>query len=198
MQGPILIFLLIVVVSMVIGAVSQVLKVAQKAAPPPRARPRPAAARPASGEIDRFLEEIDRLRKKKAEGAADRPTSQPPVARPVKVAKVLPPTEARRPKRRPDVPPVAKPAAPPPRLADLPMATPVVEPAAFVRSEVTAQPRLAALPKVTSGPAVSASLGQQRQNRFKRDLTALLASPQATPMAVVLTEILGPPKCRKG
>jgi hypothetical protein len=197
MAGPILVFLVIVVISMVIGAVSQVLKAAQQAAPPPRARPRPAAAaRPASGDIDRFLEEIDRLRKKKAEGGTtpERPAAPPPVAKPVKVAKALPAAK----RRRVDPPTVASPL-PVPRTADAaPVPVPVAAPDAYQRSEVTAQPRLAAPLRAGGGPGVTASPGQPRRTKFGRDLAALLASPQATPMAVVLTEVLGPPKCRKG
>lgn len=220
MQGPILVFLMLVVISAVIGAVSQVLKNAAQQ-PPPQARPRPrpaAAAKPASGDIDKFLEEIDRLRRKRAEAEAvdvssrrEDPPVAKPVARPVKssqaqVARAVPPPETRR--RRKQEPPTPPPAETKPaqkwiRVSERPTLPSTPEPLAHPpethhRPVVTAPLQLPALPKVTSGPVVTASPGQQRQTPFARQLKALLTSPQAVPMAVVLGEILGPPKCKRG
>ena len=97
------------------------------------------------------------------------------------------------------------------RLADLPVAVPAAAPPADdpFRMEVTAPQRvtsgpmvtaplrLAALPKVTSGPKVTASPSHRQRTVFDRELGAILSSPSAIPLAVVLTEILGPPKCRQ-
>lgn len=215
MQGPLLVFLMLVVISAVIGAVSQVLKnAAQQPAPMARPRPRPAAGqKPAATDIDKFLEEIDRLRKRKAEADGSE-RSEPPVAAPVArpparpqpqpTARAVPTAEPRR-KRKPDPQPKAetKPTARPVRVNDLPVAPAVSKapppPAAEShRPVVTAPLQLAALPKVTSGPMVTASPNQPKKTAFSRQLTGLLATPQAVPMAVVLAEILGPPKCRQG
>src|SRR5438309_1691403 len=87
----------VVVISAVVGAIAQFLnKLNEAAAPPPRAGgPRPAA--PAAGkDMDRFLAEIDRLRRKAAaEAAGEQPpprSAAPPKAQPV--ARAAPVTPA--------------------------------------------------------------------------------------------------------
>lgn len=179
---PLLIFIVIVVLSAIIGGLAQVLRNQQQTeqtrAATARAASRDAAnqsGRSGSGDIDRFLEEIDKLRKKPA-GDATGPAAPPPVAR--KVATPIadvPTVEPRRPR-------VADPIRPASRLDDLPVA-PIVTP--------PSKPLPIAKPTAAPGRAPMV------QTEFGKQLMALLATKQAVPMAVVLHEILGPPKSRQ-
>src|SRR5947207_573756 len=112
-MNGLIVFVVIVVLSAVIGAVSQVLKNQQQAEQARAARARAAnrggdADRDrregrASSDIDRFLEEIDKLRRKSAAGGR----AEPPTAAPVAKRATRPPA---------DVPTVERSRKP--RLAD--------------------------------------------------------------------------------
>src|SRR5687768_435875 len=90
-MGPFLFLVVaVVVISVVVGAIAQVLnKLNEAAAQPPRPNgPRPANP-PAGKDMDRFLAEIDRLRRKAAAEAAGEPP--PPRPAPARAAPVTPP-----------------------------------------------------------------------------------------------------------
>src|SRR6187549_1311023 len=88
-MGPLVILILaIVIISAVVGAIAQFLNKLNEANAPPARRPAGAGNKPVDRDMDRFLAEIDRLRKKNAEAAQqqqpqEETAARPPVARPV-------------------------------------------------------------------------------------------------------------------
>jgi hypothetical protein len=188
------IFVAIVILSAIIGAVSQALKNQQQAEQARRAQARAAnrggggagAGRAGASDIDRFLEEIDKLRRKSTSGERERerPPAVPVARRVPRPTPVEVPTVSPR-KMRPSeetartfevTAAVALPSlqAPLPRLEDLPTA-----------------PVGAARPIGTPPPQTSG------RTEFATQLGALLGSHQALPLAVVLQEVLGPPKSKR-
>jgi hypothetical protein len=187
------------------------------------ARPAPPAeddehdggtVRPGASEMDRFLAEIDRLRRKAAAGNASPPAAQPaaqpvaPVVQPVK------PPAGERPRARV----VAELAEPP--SYNVPTAAPVPPTSSAVPSfgtspqaptrEAPVAAQVEQLPvaqvlRATSSTGAPATKVTRFQNRprpasktnFGKNLTAMLASGQGVAMAVVLQEILGPPKAKQ-
>jgi hypothetical protein len=158
--------------------------------------PRPPQRRPAT-DLDRFLEEARRRR----EAAARPAPPPPPVARPPepRPAERLPlrQREQARPTavtRRPEPPP------PPP----LPLAEAVTvrraEPVAEARPAVVVE----AVPAPPPPPAPPAPATVEVRARtatgaaVQDQVAALLRSPRGAGAAFVLTEILGPPLCRRG
>jgi|GEM_PF-1119493 len=158
--------------------------------------------RPASSDMDRFLAEIDRLRRKAAANP-NPPTAQPGSA--VPVAPVVQPTKPAADRPRPRVvaelaePPASSPTAPsfgtspqapartappPAQIEELPVAT-VLKTTSATGAPATKVTRMAPRPR----PAAKTNFG--------KNLTALLGSGQGVAMAVVLQEILGPPKAKK-
>lgn len=183
------IFVAIVILSAIIGAVSQALKNQQQAEQARRAQARAAnrggggAGRAGASDIDRFLEEIDKLRRKSASGERER--ERPPTV----------PVARRAPRPAPAPVPTVSPRKP--RLSEETART----------FEVTAAPtRSAPLPRVEEpppAPVVSARpIGTpapqpRAKTEFAAQLGALLGSQQALPLAVVLQEVLGPPKSKR-
>jgi hypothetical protein len=157
---------------------------------------------PAS-DIDRFLAEIDRLRQKGGATSAPKPAAKAapvPTVVPVKKQRL-----ADAPQPAPFVttaaPPQGSSRSAPINREDLPVATVVgsVPPQA-----PRVQPTGTSPPTVTRPPAkVRAAVGSSVtrtavvQTPFGQQLVALLSSPQSVPMAVVLAEILGDPKCKQ-
>jgi hypothetical protein len=244
-MGPPLIALIIaiVIISAVVGAIAQFLNKLNEMNAPPAGRPAGAGrpngmpARPPSADkdMDRFLAEIDRLRKRNAEGAnpsaappkptrqdedRSRPSVATPVARPTPTSRPADRTPDRGTDRGNDRPkprvvaelaePVARPeptarrgvdrgamAAPPAPVApgslspdrgrpeDLPVATVVAPTSSTGAPEASRITRFSGRPR----PAAKTALG--------RDLTALLGSPNGVATAIILQEVLGPPKCKK-
>ncbi|HET6575746.1 MAG TPA: hypothetical protein VFG68_19250 [Fimbriiglobus sp.] len=213
-MNALIIFIVLVVLSAIIGAVSQALKNQQQAEQVHAARGR-ADNRAASddrregraaSDIDRFLEEIDKLRRKSAAGGgAPPPVVAPPVSRrannrPVAPSEVPTVEPVRKPSRVAGDPTFAAPAAPVarsvptshravaplPRLEDLPVAPVVVGLSGVFSPSVVTRPRMLADPRPVA------------KTEFAAQLAALLTSKNAVPMAVVLQEILGPPKCKRG
>lgn len=161
------------------------------------------AVRTPTSDMDRFLAEIDRLRRKQT---ADPPPAQPGSATPVApvVQPIKPPPERERPRARvvaelaetsaaaanaaagfstmPQAPTRAAPVAG--QIEELPVAQ-VLRPSSSTGAPAT---------KVTKffGRARPAA-----KTNFGKNLTALLGSGQGVAMAVVLQEILGPPKAKK-
>jgi hypothetical protein len=175
---------LIVVIAFAVGLLSWIFGKAEQ--PQARRRP-PGMDGPAPGnrpqtEIERFLEEISRMKRRAAEeqrgGATEdipRPASRPvPVPRPKRVERMPRPAPSLPPRERP----AAIVAAPPPVPAPPPLegvGVAAVEPPSSRAPQVMIRSR--------TTPA-AAQLG------------SLLRSPQALQAAVLLHEILGPPRCR--
>ena len=186
-MNGILIFIAIVVISSTIGAVSRWLKNQQQEEQARLARERSGtrAARPETGTdtIDRYVAEIERLRQRKAGGAAAQrdPAAAKPVVRKARVADAPPVV---KPSQR------AKPAAV--RVEDLPVAPvvarptlpPVVTPGGSLfpqgGGDLTARPEIAA-EKLTQVPP----------------FLALLSSPKGLATAMAISIVLGPPRCKQ-
>ena len=147
-----------------------------------------------TSDIDRFLAEIDRLRKKAQGGPAPAPKAKPVVARPVAEAK---------PKRaRLEMPPGAL-------IPTVAMARPVPGEGAVVRAVPVAAPAIFTPPGSVRVEAPEATVrtvqaagqntgGRQQLSPFGRQLSAVLAGKQSLALGVVLSEIFGPPKSRQG
>jgi hypothetical protein len=169
--------------------------------PPPEARPRAAAA-PAGGaprqgnsDMDRFLAEIDRLRRK---AAAEQPQQTSASAQPV--APVVQPAKPSPDKPKPRV--VAELADPAAAAFTAPHAP--ARPTA-VAAQIEDLPVAAVLKATATTGAPAATKVTRFHNRprpasrtnFGKNLTALLGSGQGVAMAIVLQEILGPPAAKK-
>src|SRR5262245_13768114 len=192
----------IIIISSVVGAVAKLLNNMNEMNKPARNRPVPRAdggggggvVRQSSSDMDRFLAEIDRLRKKNADAPPPQRGESVPVAPVVQPAK--PPERPRQrvvaelaePVARPtDLgfgPPVAPAATTGPKAGDLPMAT-VVTPPAGTGAPATRVTRLATRPR----PAP--------KTPFAKNLTTLLGTGQGLALAIVLSEVMGPPKSKK-
>jgi hypothetical protein len=141
---------------------------------------RPANRNPGS-EIDRFLQEIERMKKKSGE---ERP--EPPKPNRAPLPKVLP-VVAKPPRVRPVAPrvsvgPANAESVPVIAIERMPTSTPSAAALRPVGTLVTA-PKAIARPRRLS-PALDGAL-------------RLLRSPQSAASAIVLNEILGPPKCKR-
>jgi hypothetical protein len=179
-------------------------------------RPPPAATgpehtggtvRPASSDMDRFLAEIDRLRRK----AAANPPAPPQSGASAPVAPVVQP--AKPPPEKPRARVVAElaepPATTPPTVQPISAGSFGTSPQAPTRDAPIAgqveQLPVAQVLKASSSTGAPATKVTRLASRprpasktnFGKNLTALLASGQGVAMAVVLQEILGPPKCKK-
>ena len=152
------------------------------------------AARQPSSDMDRFLAEIDRLRKKAAE-APPPPPNQAPAAPVVQPEKRPDRQDRPRPRVVAEVAELPKQdlgfAAPP-----VPTVAPVQKPGELPVATVLAPP------STTGGPAtrVTRFAGRARpvaKTPFAKNLTSLLATSQGLALAIVLQEILGPPRSKK-
>jgi hypothetical protein len=147
-----------------------------------------AASAPApkggTSDIDRFLQEIDKLRKREGGLPSPPPTPKPTVAK-VAVAKAKP---------------VAKERATEPAYNSPPPPAP--------KSEEASTKAYASTPPMTSmaaftpppSPILDSKIGAKAKptpkTQFARNLVDLLSNKQSVPLAVVLQEVLGPPKSR--
>ncbi|MCI0699588.1 MAG: hypothetical protein L0241_00685 [Planctomycetia bacterium] len=169
---------------------------------PPRAAPVNAGGgRQPNSDMDRFLAEIDRLRRKQA-GAPDQP--QPAAAQPV--APVVQPVKPAPDKPRPRV--VAELAEPqqtqPPGAPSFGTSPQAPTRTAPVGGQIEELP-VATVLKATSSTGAPATrvtriAGRARpaaKSLFGKNLTTLLGTGHGVAMAVVLQEILGPPKCKQ-
>lgn len=203
MPNGLIVLLVIVGISVAISVLSNWLKSQQqteqaKAAerrstarrdPAPEARPGKAAG----SDIDRFLEEIDKLRKRSAADAGAPVAAKPVVAKPTRQPAEQPKPKPKRAVGEPfaAAPPVMKPTAVVP-------AVPVVSPRRAeqlpVAPVVATPPRLppAAVTHPTVTPARTAS-----KSEVATELAGLLKGKQGLQMAFVLQEVFGPPKCRR-
>ncbi len=183
MNNGVIILLVIVVLSAVIGGVSQLLKNQQQnqQAKAARTRADARAGNRAAGsqDVDRFLEEIDKLRGRKSDDAA-RPAKAAPVA-----AKRSSTTPVRAKVKPIPATPVAR--ALPPAFA-LPSGRGVEHlPVAPVLATPSTAP-------VVTRPTVKRSAPK---SEFARQMAAMLASPHSLPASIILQEVLGPPKCNR-
>jgi hypothetical protein len=137
-------------------------------------------------DLNRFLAEIDRLRKKSDGG------DNPQPARPKPKAKIIAKPVSPPPKRRigDDVPVVTPPV--------VPVATPVAAPQEFV---VTAAPTLAVAPqivKVAAEPQANQAAKVVNRGKAPRSgsIAEMLSSKQSIAAAMALQTVLGPPLSR--
>jgi hypothetical protein len=202
-----LIIIAIIIISSVVGAVSKLFNNLNEMNNAARARPQVPPPRPGGGgggmrqpssDMDRFLAEIDRLRKKTTEAPPPQqsqapvvpvvqPTKQPDRPRPRVVAELAeaPPqrTDGGFTQSFPSAPPAT--AAMPPRAElPVPVATVVVPPSG-TGAPATRVTKLASRPRPVA------------KTPFAKNLTGLLNSGQGLAMAIVLQEVLGPPKMKK-
>jgi hypothetical protein len=155
---------------------------AEKQLQAPRPAPRPASPPAAKGsDIDRFLEEVNqrRRRQQQEKSASVRPT----------------PAEPARPRPRP-TPPVK----PRPRVQEPILVTQVVLPAepaiavALPAAPVRSRPASLASAVI---PATLAGEASARSSATATPLRELLQSSEGLRVAVLMNEILGPPRCRR-
>ena len=192
--GPVLLIIVaIVVISGVVGAISQFMNKLNEANAPPPHRNASEGTRQIEKDMDRFLAEIDRLRKKNAESTEPTAAKPPIVAKPV----VRPKSTSRNSSRgeKPKARVVAE----------------LVEPQQRRRgnSGLTAAPPAPGIPEslplaTVLGPASTIRVSRLPQRdrpdpktNFAKNLTNLLNSGQGAAMAIILQEILGPPKSKK-
>ncbi len=187
----------------------------------PRAPARDESALPRTGnsDMDRFLAEIDRLRRRSLPPQAppappSAPASGPPVIQPVRtpdrprprvVAELAEPAPvaASPPASSFEAPPPAPPAPPalPTGFGSSPQA-PVRETPTGGQIEKLPVAPVVRPPATTGAPATSVTRLPARprpapRSDFAKNLAALLSTGQGAAMAVVMQEILGPPKCKR-
>ena len=207
-MGLFWVIIAIVVISTLVGAVAKLLNNLNEMNANNAGRNRPVAGpadggagrgggvvRQSTSDMDRFLAEIDRLRKKTAE-SPPQPANQAPVApivqpekrpdrpRPRVVAEI-----ADQPKQDygfalppPPPPPAVSPLS---RPSELPVATVVTAPPSTTGAPATKVTRFLSRPR----PAA--------KTPFAKNLTTLFATSQGLALAVVLQEVLGPPKSKR-
>jgi hypothetical protein len=165
------------VVVLIVWLVSTILK-SREQNEPVRVKPGAGDGRKPTGDIDKFLQEIDRLRRKTAEEqgqAAPPPPRVRPVAPPVVRARPAPRVRAANRVAEPlEVVPVVT-------QARTPLASEFVAPVQMTKPLAVAQ---VSMRELRQSPGVTAALH-------------LLRSPRTLAAAVVLQEVLGPPKCKR-
>ena len=193
----VLLIVAIVVISAVVGAIAQFLnKLNEAKSPEPRRAARSEGSSQNERDMDRFLAEIDRLRKKNAETGET--TSKPPVPRPLKAK------PARQPRGEKVKPRVLAEVVEPQRRRVESIAMPAlsVGPRA-AESDPQRLPMATVVPTLATGvPTMRVTRLPQRERPSPKtvlamNLTSLLNSGQGVAMAVILQEVLGPPKCKK-
>lgn len=167
------------VVVLIVWLVSTILK-SREQNEPVRAKPGGGDGRKPTGDIDKFLQEIDRLRRKNA-GEQGQTARQAPQVRPI-------PPPVPRVRAVPRVKPVTRPAEV--------LAIEEVQVVAPVSSPVAAE---FVAPVRASKPlgVAQVSTMELRQSPGVTAALHLLRSPRTLAAAVVLEEVLGPPKCKR-
>jgi hypothetical protein len=144
-------------------------------------------------DLNRFLAEIDRLRKKPTAGASP-PPPPPPKPKAIPVAKpVAPPPEKKR--RRVEDPPVAVPVARPVVPAFEASPPPPPPSVATIRDirEVATAPDVVRVAEM----GVAGAAQVQRRSVKATGIAALLQNRQSLAAAFALQQVLGPPRCRQ-
>jgi cytoskeletal protein RodZ len=127
-----------------------------------------AGNRNAGSEIDKFLQEIERMKKKSAEESPDAPKP----------------------------PPRVRPASPqPPRVK--PVTRIRLQPAPTVAPPVIALQPAVTMPMAQRPVAAAPQIARVRRSAGVLGAISLLRSPNSVASAIVLNEILGPPKCKR-
>lgn len=200
-MGLFWVILVIIIISTVVGAVSKMFNNLNEmnnnaARPRPQAQPRGGGGgggvRQANSDMDRFLAEIDRLRKKSSDAPQQQQNQAPvvPVVQPV-----------RQPDRpRPRV--VAELAEPPKTDTGFAQSFPATSSSLPPRPEAPGAVAVVVPPSGTGAPATRVTRLATRprpvaKTPFAKSITGLLNSGQGLAMAIVLQEVLGPPKTKK-
>jgi hypothetical protein len=217
--------LTLIVIFVVVWIVTNVIRAQQDAAQATRRTAnRPAGAannrvpeKTSSSDIDRFLQEIDRLRKKNQDQPASESRPKPPAPRPQKQPEPLrtreqpprrlpperkKPTSERKPARpvsptssvsAPASVSVVTPAAKPPRVSQIEQSRPEVQP---VRPATEPkQPGPVRLPVEPTQPGIAEPA--QPLTAPLQILKGLFKSGEGMAAAILLHEILADPKCRR-
>ncbi|QEL18144.1 hypothetical protein [Limnoglobus roseus] len=178
-----------IVVVAVVSAIAQTIKKQQdNQPPPPRRRPNRSNAggvKTGSSDMDRFLQEIEKLRKRPGGEESKKPAKN---GRGGKAVPTVAPVK--RPKRSDGVPTIA----PSQRVDRLPAATVLPTPP-LPSSEPS--PISQSAPQPDDAPSVSRAPKPVGKTQFGRSLLEMLGDKQSLPLAVVLNEVLGPPKCKQ-
>lgn len=184
----------IIIVIAVVSAIAQTIKNQQEKEQAPRRRNNNRAnasgVKTGASDMDRFLQEIEKLRKRAADGGEE---PKKPASRPAKTTRGVP-TVAPAKKSKRDVPtiPVSR------RIEDLPSATvvPPPPPTSFPVEVPTPPPPVPALS--LDRPMVSKTSRPAMATPFGKNLFTMLGNKQSIPTIIVLQEIFGPPKSRRG
>lgn len=192
----------IIIVIAVVSAIAQTIKNQQEKEQAPRRRntnrSNASGVKTGTSDMDRFLQEIEKLRKRAAEGGEElkkpvvKPARNPravPTVTPIRKSKRDAPTV--KPSRRIEELPTATVVSPPAPPMSFPVEQPTPPPP--VPTSLPPLPNLANLdrPMVTKAPRPAAS------TPFGKNLFALLGNKQNLPMAIVLQEVFGPPKSQQ-
>lgn len=153
---------------------------------PPRQRP-PEGDRPRqpSGDVGRFLEEIERLRR---QSAPERREPSPPLtesAGPAAFERPSPPLPPPPPRPRVEMPKVKKPRPIPVKIVAPTATLPILD-------VLPADP-----PRPQAAPTVAAPQKPRRVAPATAPLISLLQTPGSLQTAILLQEVLGPPRCRR-
>jgi hypothetical protein len=183
----------VIIVIAVVSAIAQTIKNQQEKEQTPRrrsTRPRQSGegVRTGASDMDRFLQEIEKLRKRSAEGGGEEP-KKPQKAKPGKPVPTVVPVK----RKRTDPVPTVSPA----RVDRLPTATVLNVPPPMPSLPTPPEPSPITTPLPTDSPVVSRRPQPVGTTPFAKGLLGLLSQKQSLPMAVVLVEVLGPPKCQQ-
>lgn len=191
------IVVVVIIVIAVVSAIAQTIKNQQEKEQTPRrrtnARNNASGVKTGTSDMDRFLQEIEKLRKRAADGG-DEPKK--PVAKPTKNPRTIPTVAPANKSKRKETPTVA----PSRRIEQLPTATvvpPPVPPQQQFPADLGASIASTA-PQLSDRPTVSRAAVPVATSAFGKSLFGMLSNKQSLPMAVVLQEILGPPKSKQG
>jgi hypothetical protein len=154
-------------------------------------------------DLNRFLAEIDRLRKKSADGGGSPPPPRAkavPMARPVSPPPPPPPPVRSKKRIAEDPPPVVPVVAPPPSVPVFVARDTSSMPASTVATIRTIDAAPAVVP-VTAIASAAPPSGGEVQRRVRNigltSVAALLRDRKALANAFILQTVLGPPKCRE-
>ena len=210
MWNGLIVFLAVVFISTMIGAISNWLRKQQQAEIDRRAaqtRSGPPRTKP-DGALEKFAEEVDRLRQKRMDDVA-RSRAPKGALGVATVTSKVPPKVIRRPliADAPVVVPVVRSTSKPltlaaiPSLPTIPTSPKLLPEALMVTStETIHSPATIATIIAAQAPATirrPKDVGGKDTSQAAPNLLALLANPQSLPLAVILAEILGPPQCKK-
>jgi hypothetical protein len=192
------IVVVVIIVIAVVSAIAQMIKNQQEKEQTPRrrsnARTNAPGVKTGTSDMDRFLQEIEKLRKRAAEGGEE---PKKPVAKPTKNPRTVPTVSPPSKSKRKELPPTVAPSR---RIEQLPTATvvpPPVPPPQHFPADLGASIASTA-PQLTDRPMVSRAAVPAATTAFGKNLFGMLSNKQSLPMAVVLQEILGPPKSKQG